>query len=243
MKKSITTPLLALFVLLTAATTISAGCNYIGGVSGNGNVIKQDRSVGSFTAIDVSSAFKVYLTQGTTNSVTVEADENLLPIIETKVEGSTLKISVTKPVHHFEKANIYITFTTLNSIDASGAVDLYTQGKITGTELGVDLSGASEAELNLAYNRVKIDGSGASKIKLTGNAENASVDFSGSGKLFAFDYAVTNMEVDISGAGEAEVNVTGSLNTSISGSGNIRYKGNPVIKQEISGAGSIKKAE
>ncbi len=243
MKRSSLSPVLALLVILLAASTLSAGCNLIGGVNGNGKVIKQDRKVGSFTAIDVSSAFKVYLTQGTTNSVIVEADENLMQYIEVRTEGNTLIVKSTKNIYHAEKENIYITFTELNNIDVSGAVDIFTQGKISGQELSISTSGASDGEMELAYNKVKISSSGASKLKLTGAAEDVSVDFSGASELHAYDYTVGSMDVEISGAGEAHVNVSKSLKASISGAGDIRYKGTPVIDQHVSGAGTIKRAE
>jgi hypothetical protein len=243
MKKSKLSSLFVLGAILMAVSTLSAGCNYLGGVTGNGNVIKQVRSVTAFTGIDVSSAFKVYLTQGTTNSVTVEADENLLQYIETKVEGNTLVVRCTKPIYHADKRNVYITFVNLNSIEISGAVDLVTQGKITGTELELGCSGASDVEMELGYSRVKIDCSGASKLKLSGTSENVSIGFSGASELHAYDFIVDNMEMDISGAGEANVNVTKNLRADISGAGEVRYKGTPVIDEHVSGAGSIKKVD
>jgi len=60
------------------------GCNVIGEI-GSGNVIRQERKVSSFNGIEVSGVFHVDLTQGTTNSVIVEADDNLMDIIRTEV--------------------------------------------------------------------------------------------------------------------------------------------------------------
>ncbi|HTX87458.1 MAG TPA: head GIN domain-containing protein [Bacteroidales bacterium] len=243
MKRANLSSLLMLGAILMAVSTLSAGCNYLDGVTGNGNVIKQERNTGAFTAIDVSSAFKVYLTQGTANKVTVEADENLMQYIRTRVEGNKLIVECEKPIYHSHARNIYITFVDLNSIDISGAVYLETQGKIAGEELEMESSGASEAEMTLAYGKVKLDCSGASKLKLSGSSQDVSVDFSGASELKAYDYVVDNMDVDISGAGEANVNVVKTLRAEISGAGEVRYKGSPVVDQHISGAGSIKKVD
>jgi hypothetical protein len=243
MKKSHFTSILAVALILAAYSTLSSGCQYITGTIGNGNVTKQDRTVGSFDALDVSSAFDVYLTQGNSNSLTVEADDNLLPLITTEVVGNTLKIYSAKPITHAKSMKIYLTFVTLKSIEVSGAVDLKTQNKISGPEMHMTCSGASDADMEVAYDKFDMDCSGASKMTLRGTAGDVNVDFSGASKLNAYDLVVENMYLDISGAGEANVNVTKNLRAEISGAGDVRYKGNPNIDQHVSGAGSVKKVD
>ena len=66
----------SLSVMIMAIVLLS--CNVVG-EHGNGNVVKQERKVAAFNAIDVSGAFDVYITQGSVQSVFVEADDNLLP--------------------------------------------------------------------------------------------------------------------------------------------------------------------
>ena len=49
-------------------------------------------------------------------------------------------------------------------------------------------------------------------------------------------------DIEISGAGEAQINVTKKIAAEISGAGTVKYKGSPSeIDQNVSGAGSIKK--
>ena len=84
--KIIVTALLA--VLLT-----SCNFNMNFGVKGNGNVTTTDRELnGNFTAIEVSRGLDVYLTQGETEGIRVQADENLQEIIIAKVENGVLNI-------------------------------------------------------------------------------------------------------------------------------------------------------
>ena len=76
--KSNTTIIAALLLFITLS---SSGCMYMGGIKGNGNVVKETREVSSFDGIKVGGAFNVYLSQSGTESLTIEADENLLPVI------------------------------------------------------------------------------------------------------------------------------------------------------------------
>jgi len=218
-------------------------CNVIGEI-GSGNVIRQDRKVSTFNAIDVSGAFDVKLIQGTTNSVTVEADDNLMDLIRTEVQGNKLVIENKRPISHSKSLKVFVTFIELKSIDLSGAVNIESQGKLTLPELSIDGSGASDAKLDLDLQRLSIDCSGGSKLKLSGTAKDVGVDASGAVDLFAYDLLAENYKLSISGAGKAEINVTKNMNIDISGAGSVHYKGNPAnVYQDISGAGTVKKAD
>ncbi|MCX6243888.1 MAG: DUF2807 domain-containing protein [Bacteroidetes bacterium] len=229
--------------LLLLVFLVIASCNVIG-EEGSGNVIRQERKVSSFDAIDVGGAFDVILTQGTTQSVFLEADDNLLELIRTEVRGNTLMIDTKKPISHPKCLKIFITFTDLKKIDVSGAVDVESQGKLTMPELSFSGSGASNTSLDLEVQKLNIDCSGGNKLRLSGSAKDVDVDVSGAVDLFAFDLPADNYSISISGAGKAEITVNKSLNVDISGAASVRYKGNPERNfQDISGSGSVKKVD
>ncbi|HSG68712.1 MAG TPA: DUF2807 domain-containing protein, partial [Bacteroidales bacterium] len=82
-----------LALLLLASTSLMAGCVHgITGEKGNGKVVKQLRDVKGFNSLEVGGAFTVYLSQGDKESLTIEADENLLDLITTEVHGDRLEI-------------------------------------------------------------------------------------------------------------------------------------------------------
>jgi hypothetical protein len=231
----ISAALITLFIIVS--------CNVIGEM-GSGNVIREERKVSSFNGIDVSGAFDVILTQGTANSVIVEADDNLMELIRTEVHGSILVIDNKKPIYHSKSLKVFITFTELKSIDLSGAVDIESQGKLTLTDLVFSGSGASDGNLDMDVQNLKIDCSGGSKLKLSGSAKDVDVDASGAVDLFAFDFPAETYKLSISGAGKAEITVSKELSVDISGAASVRYKGNPTKNiQDISGAGSVKKVD
>ena len=228
-------------VMITLLIIVS--CNVIGEM-GSGNVIRQDRKVSAFNAIEVSGAYDVILTQGPSVGVIVEADDNLQDLIRTEVKGNTLVVDNKKQIYHSKCMKVHITFTDLKSIDLSGAVDLESNGKLTLPELVLGGSGASDGKLELDVQHLGIDCSGGSKLKLSGTAKDVDVDISGAVDLFAYDFPAENYKLSISGAGKAEINVSKNLKVDISGAASVYYKGSPTnISQDVSGAGTVKKVD
>lgn len=232
---------------LTGIISISglfASCTLMtGGIRGDGNVLKETRKVSSFNGIDIAGSFEIILKQGDNESVVVEADANLLPIIKTEVIGSVLTIDTKKSVHDATTMKVNITFKSLKDIDVSGSVDITTENRINVPELNIDASGASEAKMEMAVSHLDLDCSGASKLKFWGSATDVKMQLSGASDIFAYDLLAENYNLEISGAGNAQINVSKKLRAEISGAGSVKYKGSPSeIDQDISGAGSIKKA-
>jgi len=230
--------------LLLGMSSLFASCNFYRGAHGDGNVLKETRKVSSFDGIEVSGAFEVFLKQGPVEEVVVEADANLLPLISTVVEGSTLKIDMKKPVHHVTTMKAYITVKDLKRLDVSGAVDIQTDGRITVPELYIDASGASDSKMEIVVQKLKLDCSGASKMKFSGSATDVKMDLSGASDLFAYDMLAESYDLEISGAGNAQINVSRRISAEISGAGSVKYKGSPTeVDQSVSGAGTIKKVQ
>lgn len=231
-----------IMTLFMGMSSLFASCDIIGGTQGDGNVLRETRKVSSFDGIDVSGAFDIILKQGITEEVTVEADANLLPLIRTEVVGGTLQIETKKPVHRVTVMKVYVTVKDLRRIDVSGAVDINTESRITVPELSIDASGASDSKLEIAVQKLKLDCSGASKMKFSGSATNVEMDLSGASDIFGFDLLAESFDIEISGAGNAQINVSKKIHAEISGAGSVKYKGSPTeIDQSVSGAGSIKK--
>ena len=233
-----------LSVLLFSFMFVAASaCNYtFNGIKGDGNVVKQEREVGSFSGIEVGGAFKVFLSQGDEEKVIVETNENLLDVIETKVVGNTLKISTTKDINKADELNIYITFVNIEDLEVSGACHLKSDNKIKLKELDLECSGASDVELMLSLTVLEMDCSGASQVELFGTADNVELDLSGASKLDAIEFETRKLDADISGASGGKMSVTGELTSDVSGASSFRYKGEPTIRNvDVSGAASFKK--
>ena len=236
-----------LIVLLAGIILISGFSSCIfnfSGIKGDGNIKKETRAVSAFSEIEVSGMYQVYLTQGKTNSLVIEGDENLMQYIITKNDNNKLIIETKKSLNPTGDIKIYLTFTSLESIDLSGACEVIGEGRLKFDKIEFEGSGASEFTLDMKAGLVEFDLSGASEIHLKGKANKVLIDGSGAIKISAFDFVINDCEVDLSGASEASLNVTNTLSIDVSGAATIAYKGGAkIIKQSTSGASSIKVAE
>lgn len=227
-----------IFLFLTLAALFSS-CAV--GIKGNGKVERESRDISNFQSIDVSGNFDVFIRQGDVESVKVEADDNLLELINTTVQGGELKISSTKSIRTFEKLSVYVTVVELKEIDGSGACDIKSEGTLKLKYLEIDISGACDIILDIECEGLDVEASGACDLDLKGVAEVASYDASGACDINAFGLKTKRCKIDMSGAGEANVTVKKKLEVNASGAGTVRYKGEPEdVDSKTSGAASVK---
>ncbi len=245
MKKHSVRRFTGMTLILGIILMMQTGCTYaFKGVKGNGNIVKQERNISNFSGLEVGGAFRVFLTQGDEEKLVVEADENLLDIIETKVRGGILIISTNENIKQFKTMNIYLTFKSIDDMEISGACHLSGENKFRFNDLDLDCSGASEVDIKLSANSLNMDISGASSVDLYGSVEKISLDISGASSLDAYELETVNCYVEVSGAAGARISVSNELSAEVSGASKLRYKGNPkLISHEVSGAGSLKKVE
>ncbi len=209
-------------------------------VRGNNNVVKQTREVSGFNGVVVSGAYHLFLTQGSDESVIVEADENLLQYINTDVKGGTLKIYTKEKVkiRNANAMNVYVQLRNFDHLYASGASTTKAQSDLSGENIELRSSGSSDINLQtLETNRLNSRVSGASNISLEGSSTYLELRVSGSGDFQGSNFSADEVDVSVSGSGDADVRATGSISASASGSGDITVFGNPQ-KEKISTSGS-----
>lgn len=228
-------------LILTAFTFISGSC--IGNYEyvDPGDLVKQDRPVSSFDALDIGGAFEIYLTQGSSESLVVEAGENVIDKIITEVQGKTLRITTEKGCcKNSGKMIIYVTFVDLNYTEISGACEMQNEGTLNLDKLKMEVSGAAEVDLNMELDKLELELSGASEYLLTGSCAEVYIDASGASEIEAKDFKVGTMTIDASGASDCKVYVTDELVVDASGATTVRYLGSPKVSVSKSGASSIK---
>lgn len=213
-------------------------------VSGNGEVVKQDRPVEPFSALEIGGVLNVYLEQGDTEALTVEADENLLDIIETENRGNTLVVRLKKGVElkKAKEKNVYITLTRIDELDIGGVVHVESTTPLNLEQLDLHVGGVCEVDLELRGNRLEADAGMVGSLTLRGKMQEANIKNSGVGALKAFDLEVDKLSIKNSGVGSAEVQAHDEISISSSGVGSVRYKGDAVVKElSTSGIGKVKK--
>ncbi len=205
------------------------------------------RNVSAFNAIKVSGAIEVFLSQGTSPAVAVSAsEEKFRDKIRTEVVNNTLKIYYDGDKLSLNTGNkklkAYVSFIDVNSLEASGASTYKISGTISGDNLSVKLTGASDFTGNVKYSTLTADLSGASQIKLSGNVGNVNIDASGASDVKGYDLAADDCSVNATGASDIRITVNKEISAHATGASSVFYKGAAVMKNiRTSGASSIEK--
>jgi hypothetical protein len=233
--------IIQIIAVMTLLVLSAVSCKWtIGLVRGSGNVEKEERDVSGIDEIDFSGMGNLIITQGEEESLVVEADDNILPLIETDVFGDTLSLGYKTGYNFIPTSNVrfYLTVIDLDKISLKGAGKIDCDNLET-DELEFEISGAGDIDFTIDADDLKVSSSGAGDMDFSGKVQSQDVDISGVGRYNSKELESKECTVTLSGAGSATVNVTEELDIKISGVGNVYYIGAPRIKQSISGLGKI----
>ena len=212
-----------LLLLLTVCWYSSAiGQNYNGpAITGQGEIVKKKLYVDNFHSLGLGINATVYLTQGSSHSVEIEAQQNIIDNLELEVENGSWNIEGKKRIKDYKAVVIHITMPTVKALSIGGS------GKILGKS---DFK-------NLEELKVSIGGSG--EVSLAGSATTTSISIAGSGKVDVRQLGSASSKVSIAGSGDAFVDVKDKLTVSIAGSGSVFYNGKPSVKTSVAGSGKV----
>ena len=187
------------------------------------NVMSEARDVSGFNEVELKGVGNLSLEQTGSESLTVEAEEDVLPKIRTEVENKRLIISPKRntSINTNKPINYKLTVKDLNTLEVSGSGNVEAKD-INTDELAVTIGGAGDVEIR-------------------GSADSQEVEISGSGEYKAGDLESKEATIDVRGSGLATVNVSDELDAEVSGSGSVEYIGDPTVQQEVSGAGEVRK--
>jgi len=190
-------------------------------IQGSGVARTDQRQPGNFQAVRIDGMANVTIEVGAPTAVAVTADDNLLEIITTDVEGDTLVISSKQSYNTKVGVKVAITVPELSAVQINGAGDV----KVSG--------------LNAGKFSAIIRGSG--DIEAAGAAKELTANIEGSGNLKLGQLVAQSVSVSVAGSGDATVNASNQLSASIAGSGAVKYKGSPRnVQKSIAGSGSVK---
>lgn len=232
-------------------------------VEGNGQVETQTRALRGFSELELDAPVDVFVQQGDF-SVKVTIDSNLQPLLETRVEGARLKISVKERIRPDRRARIELTLPELRAVDLNasgdleargmtaadrisigihGSGDVHFEGTPSTFELGVHGSGEVEAEFRRALRNAKVAIHGSGDVQLRGpTTERLAISIHGSGDVDARKLPAGESVVSVNGSGSVRTTVDGKGVFAVNGSGDIEWSGEAAIRKAISGSGTIRRA-
>ncbi len=188
---------------------------------GSASVASEPRDVNGFDEVELNGVGSLSIRQTGSESLTVEAEEDVLTKIRTEVVDERLIIGPepNTNIRTTEPINYKLTVEDLHALGLSGSGDIDAEAINTDT--------------------LKIDVGGSGAIKTSGTADSQEIEVSGSGDYQAEDLESKQAEIDVKGSGSAIVNVSDTLDAKVSGAGSVEYIGNPTVEKEVSGAGRV----
>lgn len=242
--------------LFTSCEKWGLGC-----VDGNGRLTTEERITTDFAGIEVNGSFDVFVDTGSQTSVLIEADENLLDHIKTKVRGNNLVIDTYRDrcLRSDHRIIVHVSTPQIEEIILNGSGKINCS-RFQATEVSVKLRGSGNIDLSYAQvdeARFELSGSGlitgavdaysadlllegSGEIRIDGSAHVADMDIIGSGNIKTGNLTVDNCKVNITGSGNAYVFAYDFLEAKITGSGTVYYYGNPSnVVKNITGSGKI----
>ncbi len=192
-------------------------------IYGSGKIVSQTRIVEECSGLTIKNVGNVYLSQADTQSIRIEADDNIINKVITQNDNGVLLTGLEDGSYSNITVKIYVSLKNIYSLSIEGA------GKIN-------------AEKEIQCDTLSCVINGAGSIYLMGNANYFDCIVNGAGNVSAKNFIAKKCRVIVNGAGSMTIYVSDELDASVNGVGNITYYGNPdVVQTSISGSGHITK--
>ena len=215
----------ALNMLLIATTVVLAGCvvnpKAFDPVRGSGVVKTETRTVSGFSKVALNLVGKLYIERNGSEALTISADDNILPLIQTRVRNGVLTIELDRATNLMQVNDLTyrVSVKNLDELSVNGAAEVL-------------VSGLDSESFDVVIN-------GAGKVTASGKAERQTVTVNGAGDYNAPNLASRVAKVKNAGIGKAIVRVSDTLDVKIEGAGIVEYIGNPEVTKTIDGIGSV----
>ena len=213
-------------LLIMLLSSLAAGCHFAGnsgGIAGSGVRKTEKRDLKPFTSISTDGAFDIEVVCQQPQSLEIQGDDNLLPMVSTEVSNGVLRINNVGSYSTREPMKIKIAVANIDGLTANGA----------GT---IEVS-------RIKNGKFEIDSNGAPTITVSGETKELTIDANGAGKVDAHKLRASRAEVESKGVAKVEVFASDVLNVTVSGPSQVIYDGDPEVNQTVNGPGSVKQRD
>jgi hypothetical protein len=211
-------------LLILALLALGAACHDLHpGVRGSGRRIQEKRDLGAFTSIATEGAFEIEVVCQKPQSLEIEGDDNVLPMVSTEVSNNVLHVRNARSYSVSQPVSLKISVPDLTGISTSGAGSLVVTG--------------------VKNDKFEINANGAPSIRAAGETKMLTVDANGAGTLDVHKLRATNAEVETKGVASVEVYASQQLDVTVSGPSRVIYHGSPTVNKTINGPGQVEKKE
>lgn len=222
--------------------------------SSSSAVTEEQRNIGRFSGIKVSSGIKLSFTQGNNQSVKVITDSDKMEYVKTELQGDILNVYADAPKGknlNFKMIQVKITAPELSKIAVSSGASFTTENTVnssffqiavsSGSQINADLitkgkvelstTSGSNAKLNMNAKTLEMSATSGSNANLAGAIDETSFQVSSASSVNAQDLISKNSTVSASSAADLKVNVSGNLTVSGKSGATVRYRDHATVRR------------
>jgi len=218
-------------VTLVAATLLSTAALARG----------EDRDMPAFHAVQVAAGIHATIEIGPRRPIHLEGDEQLLKLVETRVENGTLRIGFLPHTSWSGNHEVSVSIQTpqLDGVGASGG-SMVRATFTRAPDADIQASGGSEGHVGgVDATNLGIQASGGSQLDVQGRADALDLQMSGGSRLHGRDLAVKDISVQASGGSEGELRANGRIRGALSGGSELHVRGGARAKVATSGGSAL----
>lgn len=231
-------------LLAVTAITLNSCQLFINCEEGQGNLVKKEVPIERFDEVTLEGSYQLYLIQGDSQKVYIQAQENLIPLLNTKVKRGHWEIYFDPCVKSSEAIEIFATVSALKQINIEGSGKVKGENTLKSNQLKLNIDGSGKMQLDLDVKELESEINGSGDISLSGKTKKHQIEVNGSGDMEAYDLMSDNCEIEINGSGDVKIYVSYDLKAEVNGSGDIYYKGSVKnINSSINGSGNLNQAQ
>jgi hypothetical protein len=210
-------------------------------VVGSGRVVTDERQVSGIESISIGSSMNLIIEQSGSESIRIEAPEDIIPYIVTEMVNGELQIEL-KPVRFMSIRSIdcYISVKDLNAIRVSSSASVKCDNLKT-ENLFVEMASSSKGSLTVDVTNLDLRIASSANLTISGKADLQNIEVNSSGRLNAYNLVSKDCKIEVNSSGSANINVSNNLDAIVRSSATVNYKGTPKVNSDIASAGSLKK--
>ena len=210
-------------------------------VLGLGKVVSEERQVSGIDSISIGSSMNLIIDQTGSESIRIEAAENIIPYITTQVVERELQIRL-KPLSFtgIRPINCYVSVKDLDAIMTSSSSTVKCD-ELKTENLLVEMASSSKGSLTVNITNLDLNIASSANLTMSGEAVSQNIKVSSSGKLEAFNLISKDCKIEVQSSGTANINVRENLDAKVNSSARVNYKGSPKVNSDVSSSGSLNK--
>ncbi|MCF0053207.1 DUF2807 domain-containing protein [Dyadobacter chenwenxiniae] len=201
-------------------------------------------NLSGFSKLSMGSAFRIEVKQGSKYSITTSGRPEDLDDLEATIKGDALHLGYKGNGWNKNRktVSVNITMPSLDAVDFSGASKANVAPFSGVKHMDIEVSGASQVNMEFSAPKVTFELSGASSLILVGQGDVLNGEVSGASSFKGRDFSAKTVNIDASGASSAAVVASNAVHAEASGASSIRYSGSAKdIHSSTSGASSVKR--